>query len=98
MDRNITGVASSSAIAKVQDNILTMIINPILGVATAISFALFLYGLVRFLINRTSNPDETSKGKKHIFWGIIALFVLLSIWSIFIGIGKGLESKVWFVN
>ena len=95
---DITGVVQNAEVAKIQDNILDVIINPILGLATAIAFALFIFGLVRFLINRTTNPDETEKGKKHILWGGLGLFILVSIWSILIGLGSFFESKIWFVK
>ena len=95
---NITGSIDNPELAKIQDNIYAVIINPILGLATAIAFVLFLYGIVRFLINRSTNPDETEKGKKHILWGGLALFMLLSIWSIFISLGTLLQSKVWFIK
>jgi hypothetical protein len=95
---NITGVVNDSSVAAIQDNILILILNPILGLATAIAFVLFLWGLVRFLINRTTNPDETAKGKTHIIAGLSAIFILVSVWSILGFIGKGLNSNVWFIN
>jgi hypothetical protein len=98
MNKDVTGVVNNEAIAKIQDNILDIIINPILGLATAVAFVLFIWGMVRFLINRNTNPEESSKGKKHLLWGIIALFILVSIWSIFIGIGKLFSSNIWFVK
>ena len=98
MDNNITGVVNNPAIAKIQDNILDIIINPILGLSTAIAFALFIFGIFRFLVNRSTNPDETEKGKKHILWGGLGLLILVSIWSILISIGGFFESNVWFVK
>lgn len=98
MDKNITGVVNNSAVAKIQDNILDVIINPALTLATTVAFALFIWGVFRFLVNRTTNPDEVDKGKKHMLWGIIGLFILLSIWSIFIFIGKVFDSNIWFVK
>ncbi|MDQ5957568.1 MAG: hypothetical protein QG614_543 [Patescibacteria group bacterium] len=95
---NITGVVNNPEVAKIQDSILVNIINPILTIATSVSFALFVFGMFRFLINRTTNPDEVQKGKAHMLWGIVGLFILLSIWSIFIFIGNIFDSKVWFVN
>ena len=98
MDKNITGVVDNPAIAKIQSNILDIIVNPVLGLATAVSFCLFAYGILRFLINRTTNPEDATKGKAHILWGGLGLFILLSIWSILISLGSFFDSKIWFVK
>lgn len=96
---DITGVVQNAEVARIQDNILDVIINPILALATTVSVTLFIWGLVKFLISRSKGDTAgLEKGKKHIIYGIIALFILLSIWSIFITIGKFFNSKVWFVN
>ncbi len=98
MDKNITGTVQNTEVSKIQDNILDVIINPVLGFATALCFVLFAYGVFRFLINRTTNPNEVEKGKKHIIYGLIGLFILTSIWSIYIMIGEFFESKAWFIK
>ena len=87
-NRNVTGVVDNSAIANIQSNIMTEIVSPLLGLATAIAFALFLYGVIRFLIAR-SNGDSSKfeAGRWHLIWGIVGLTILLSLWGILISIG-----------
>ncbi len=94
---NLTGTVNNEGVAKIQDFIMTDIVSPLLGLATAIAFVLFLYGIIKFLIARATNDSaKFEAGKKHILWGGIALFILVSMWAILIQIAKITESNVWF--
>jgi len=50
--------------------------------ATAAMVA-FFFGIVKYLIGiRDGVPAEIDKGKKFMLWGLIALFVMFSVWGI----------------
>jgi nitrate reductase NapE component len=95
---NVTGVVDNPVIANIQDNILTEILNPILAIATVIAFALFIWGIIRFLANRATNPDEAAKGKMHFIYGLTGLFILVSLWGILKMIGGFFGSNFWFMG
>lgn len=93
----ITGTVNNEGVAKVQDFILTDIVTPLLGLATTLAFILFLYGVVKFLLARASNDvAKFEAGKKHILWGGLALFILVSMWALLGGIAKITNSNIWF--
>jgi len=48
-------------------------------VLLALALALFLWGLVVFM---TRAGEDQEKGKQHMVWGIIILFVAVSVWGI----------------
>ena len=98
MEKKVTGIVDNAEIANIQSKILTEIVNPILQVALAITFFLFIYGGVRFMMSRVSNPTEASKYSNHLFWGGLGLFILTSIWGIFNLIGSVTESNFWFLK
>ena len=99
MQNKVTGVVADTTISKYQNNFMTEVISPLIGLATAVAFALFLYGVLRFFINRAGgNVEEIEKGKKHMIWGILALTILISMWSILKGIGGVFSSNFWFVK
>ncbi len=96
---NVTGVVQNEAVAKIQDKILTEIVSPLLGLATAVAFVLFLFGMVRFLIAKSNGESEKfEQGKKHLLWGIAGLFIMLSIWGILIMIAGFTDSNIWFAK
>lgn len=46
----------------------------------AIAFLFFLFGVARFFFS--DSEENREKGKKFALWGIIAFFVLSSVWGI----------------
>ena len=57
------------------------IVNPVIYFLFAIALLDFLYGVLVFIINA---DDETARdtGKKHMLWGIIGLFIMVSVYGI----------------
>lgn len=54
-----------------------IIINPIIYIFFAASFLVFFWGIVEFLA-QGNNPEKASTGKRHMFWGIIGLFIFIA--------------------
>ena len=63
---------------------VTLIIE-ILGLLVPIIFALtmivFFWGIAQFILS-AGNEQKRSEGKQIMLWGIIALFVMMSVWGI----------------
>ena len=56
-----------------------LVITLLYGAATI----LFLFGVLRyFFVSGASAEEGRQKGKQHMFWGIIALVVLFSVWGL----------------
>ena len=56
-------------------------INSIIGVLEVGSMFVFFYGIVRY-ISVSGNEKKLPEAKSFLVWGLIALFVLFSIWGI----------------
>jgi hypothetical protein len=63
-------------------NFGSCVINSAL-VQIAISFAVvyFIWGVVQYVLN-ADNVEERKKSKQVMLWGIIAIFVIISVWGI----------------
>ena len=59
----------------------TFVVAPIMMVVFAAGFLLFMWGLVKFMWNVGEGGDQ-SEGKQHMLWGLIGMFLMVSIWSI----------------
>jgi len=57
---------------------LVALVIPLL-VGLALMF--FIWGLVVFIMN-SGNEQERQVGKQKMIWGIVALFVIVSVWGI----------------
>ncbi len=58
-------------------NILDILVLIIIGLA----LIFFLWGLAKFILN-AGDEEERRKGKSLLIWGLIALFVMVSVWGI----------------
>lgn len=61
--------------------VLVGLINMVIPVLASVAVVVFLYGGVRF-ITRSGDAEGKNKDKQTLWWGIVALFVLTSIWGI----------------
>lgn len=66
----------STLLARLTDWVLLMI--PILA---TLAIAMFFWGLVKFIWN-AGDERTHEEGKSVMIWGLIALFVLFTLWSI----------------
>lgn len=52
-----------------------------------LAFMLFIWGVVQYVINDTEEAKR-EKGKQFMLWGIIALFVMFSVWGLVAVLGN----------
>ena len=57
------------------------IVNPAIGLMISVAVVFFIYGVVEF-VGAADNEEKRSKGKQHIIWGIIGIFIMVSVWGI----------------
>lgn len=60
---------------------IDLIINPAIALLTAVAVLLFIWGIVQYILYASDEKKKVS-GRDTMFYGIIALFVLFSFWSI----------------
>jgi predicted cobalt transporter CbtA len=62
-------------------NIVTHIINPLIGVVFALGFALFLWGVVVNIFKLGSTADYKD-GRNHMLWGLIGMLIMVAVGGI----------------
>jgi hypothetical protein len=63
-------------------NIFIDLILMTIPVVASLALLVFFWGLVKFIWNVSGDEKAITEGKSLMIWGIIALFVLVSIWGI----------------
>ena len=53
-----------------------------LGLLVAIALLVFFWGLMKYILNLSSGEAKVEEGKNIMKWGLIALFVMVSVWGI----------------
>lgn len=68
------------------------IVNQIIPILFAIALLGFFYGLVMYIFGKEDNKDQA---KKTMIWGVVALFVMASVWGLvrFIGTAVGVNEE-----
>jgi hypothetical protein len=66
------------------------IINLLIPIMFALALLGFFYGLVMYIFGKEDNKDQA---KKTMIWGVVALFVMASVWGLvtFIGTAVGVD-------
>lgn len=68
------------------------LINLALPIVVALALLYFFYGLAQFIL-ASGDEESRKKGKSIMIWGIVALFVMVSVWGLvaFLGRALGIE-------
>jgi thiol:disulfide interchange protein len=61
--------------------IVHQLINLVTPVVIALALLFFFWGLATFILG-SSNEEERKKGRNIMIYGILALFIMVSIWGI----------------
>lgn len=62
-------------------SLITNLIQTATPIVIGLAMLFFLYGLMRFVL-AAGNEDAKDTGKRIMIWGIIALFVMVSVWGL----------------
>ncbi len=60
---------------------IEVIINPAILLLFVVALLVFFWGIVEF-IGGMENEERRDAGKRHLVWGVIGMFVMVSVWGI----------------
>jgi hypothetical protein len=85
------------AIVSVQDFLISglLLLNQLIYVAFSAALLVFIWGLARFIFH-IGGENSSIDGKNLMVWGVIALFVISSIWGIVGFLQQSLFGVGWF--
>lgn len=58
-----------------------VIINPLIALLFALAVVYFVYGLAQYLMS-PDNEETKKTSKSHMLWGIIGMFIMVSVFGI----------------
>ena len=63
--------------------IFALIVNPLIYLLFAIAFLYFVYGVYEYIRDTgAGKKDAVSIGSKHMLWGIIGIFIMVSAFAL----------------
>ena len=57
------------------------LLNSVVPLLVAVAVASFVYGIIQYFLF-PDNEEKRKAGKNFMFWGLVTLFVMVSIWGI----------------
>ena len=66
---------------QVLSSVITEIYSPIYQAVVGVSIVYFFYGVAKYLMD-LNNPEKQTFGKSHLLYGMIGLFIILSVGGI----------------
>lgn len=73
-----SGTGNGISFDQFLSNINKQILTPLIYLLFALATVYFLYGVFVFIKNADS-PDKRSEGAKSMMWGIVGLFIMVSV-------------------
>lgn len=71
-----------NAIATLSNNIVNALVNPILILLFVVGLLVFTFGIVEFLWSLSSGGENKDSGKRHMVYGLVGMFVMVSAYAI----------------
>jgi uncharacterized membrane protein len=62
-------------------NLATVILNPLIKLMFAAAIVVFLWGIIEY-IKGAGSADSREQGTRHIIWGLVGLFIMVSVYGI----------------
>jgi|SRR3989338_322212 len=58
------------------------LINPLIVILVGAALLVFFWGLAKFIFRVGGDEKAVEGGKRLMIWGLIALFIMISVWGI----------------
>lgn len=63
--------------------LFTLVVDPLVKLLFAAAVLYFVIGVFKFIKDKASGETaDIGKGAKHVLWGVIGIFIMLSVWGI----------------
>ncbi len=69
-------------VASFMERVFQVLLQPFIGLLFTIALVMFLYGMMRSLGSGDKSSEDATKGRQHMLWGILGMFVMISVFGI----------------
>ena len=61
---------------------ITSLINKVIPLLIGIAVLIFLWGVLKYVLSGSDDPEKRKEARGFMIWGIVAIFVMVSIWGL----------------
>lgn len=73
--------AASPTLDTFIDNVVSEIINPLIGLLFAVAFVVFIWGVAKYIFY-AGNENERKQGQQNMIWGLVGMVIMVSVMGI----------------
>jgi uncharacterized membrane protein YidH (DUF202 family) len=77
----ILKVEASEGVDSLLNAVNKVVINPIIIFIFSLGVVLFLFGIVKYLLN-PSDENIVKESKNHMLWGLLGMLIMVSVFGI----------------
>ncbi len=74
----LSAAVINSDVCTIVGKITDAILNPALALVFSIGLLVFVFGLVEFIWGLSQETSKKEEGKRHMLWGLVGMFVMVS--------------------
>ena len=63
-------------------DVFALILNRVVGIVIIFAIIWFIWGLAEYIFEESGDAKNRAKGRERMIMGVIALFVIISIWGL----------------
>lgn len=80
----VVPMAAHAQLTGVKDLITAVgrLINPLVAILIGVALLAFFWGLAKFVFRVGGDEKAVAEGKRIMLWGLLALFIMVSVWGI----------------
>jgi hypothetical protein len=67
--------------AELINSIIASVVNPLIVLVSSLAVLYFLWGVSKYILH-SGNEEKRAEGYQMMIYGIIALFVMVSVWGL----------------
>jgi len=72
---------AEASVTSLMNSINKVIINPLIVLLFSLAVVYFIYGLLQYLLS-PDNEEIRKTSKSHMLWGIVGMFIMVSVFGI----------------
>ncbi len=76
-----TTLVASPKLADILKFFTCLLENSVIPLLITVAIVIFIWGVVQFIGN-ADNEEKRKKGREFMVWGIVSLFLIVSVWGI----------------
>jgi FtsH-binding integral membrane protein len=84
---------ASSVTTAILGPVFTYIVQPLIFLITAFALLVFVWGVAALILNR-EDSEKVNDAKRHILWGVIGIFIMISAFGIVRFVGSSLGMSI----